>query len=277
MRRLTVLGLICALIAPAARAQVTVDLHALQALPERAAPPAATPERRAPARPQPPRPTAERTATAKHPQAHPPQAQPPHAQTATTPPPATGSTGPTIVIPPSASAPPIIAATPSPTAAQPIAAEPAAAPPALPTGAPATAAIAPIAPAPEAAPPPPPVSTQAATKAAATAAGLRVTFAAGQSELSPASAADIAQFAKAAPGGEGTTFDVRAYAAGAADDPSSARRLSLARAMTVRGALMANGIASARIFVRALGAQYGAGPPDRVDIDLLGDNASGNQ
>jgi hypothetical protein len=42
--------------------------------------------------------------------------------------------------------------------------------------------------------------------------------------------------------------------------------------MAVRGALVADGIASAHIFVRALGAQAGSGPPDRVDIDVMGGN-----
>jgi hypothetical protein len=36
--------------------------------------------------------------------------------------------------------------------------------------------------------------------------------------------------------------------------------------MAVRSALVADGVPSARIFVRALGEQYGDGPPDRVDI-----------
>lgn len=40
--------------------------------------------------------------------------------------------------------------------------------------------------------------------------------------------------------------------------------------MAVRSALVADGVASARIFVRALGAQYGDGPPDRVDVSIEG-------
>jgi outer membrane protein OmpA-like peptidoglycan-associated protein len=123
-------------------------------------------------------------------------------------------------------------------------------------------------------PPPPPISPQATTAAAPTPAGLRLTFAEGQSDLSPDSAASIKQFAAAAPTAASATFNVQAYAPGAKDDPSSARRLSLARAMAVRSALVADGVASARIFVRALGAQYGSGPPDRVDIDIMGDNAA---
>jgi hypothetical protein len=38
--------------------------------------------------------------------------------------------------------------------------------------------------------------------------------------------------------------------------------------MAVRSALVADGVPSARIFVRALGEQYGEGPPDRVDLSV---------
>jgi outer membrane protein OmpA-like peptidoglycan-associated protein len=145
----------------------------------------------------------------------------------------------------------------------------------LPDQTPQTASIAPVEPPPASTPPPPPpVSSQATTTAAPTPAGLRLTFAPGQSDLSPDSAGDIKQFASAVPPGGSATFNVMAYAPGAKDDPSSARRLSLARAMTVRSALVADGVESARIFVRALGTQYGSGPADRVDVDVLGDNAA---
>ena len=57
--------------------------------------------------------------------------------------------------------------------------------------------------------------------------------------------------------GDSTSFNVVAYAAGTPDDPSTARRLSLSRALAVRSALMADGVGSARIYVRALGAAGG--------------------
>jgi outer membrane protein OmpA-like peptidoglycan-associated protein len=121
-------------------------------------------------------------------------------------------------------------------------------------------------------PPPPPVSDKAATAAAPTATGLRLTFAPGQSDLSPESAASIKQLADATAGGDGTTFNVSAFAPGKPDDPSTARRVSLSRAMAVRSALVADGVASARIFVRALGEQHGDGPADRVDVSVMGTN-----
>jgi hypothetical protein len=70
----------------------------------------------------------------------------------------------------------------------------------------------------------------------------------------------------------------------APEDPSSPRRLSLARALTVRSVLIAQGFASTRIYVKALGATTPAlaeGPPDRVDIVVAGmrpaSQASANQ
>ena len=58
-----------------------------------------------------------------------------------------------------------------------------------------------------------------------------------------------------------------ATAAGSADDPSTPRRLSLSRALAARAVLITEGIASTRIYVRALGASGPPdGPPDRVDV-----------
>jgi outer membrane protein OmpA-like peptidoglycan-associated protein len=142
----------------------------------------------------------------------------------------------------------------------------------LPETTPETAAINPIAPPEPPAgsppPPPPPVSDTAGTTATPTTTGLRLTFAPEQSDLSPESTASIKQLAAATPHSDDTTFSVQAYAPGKPDDPSTARRVSLSRAMAVRSALVADGIPSARIFVRALGEQYGDGPPDRVDIGV---------
>jgi outer membrane protein OmpA-like peptidoglycan-associated protein len=145
----------------------------------------------------------------------------------------------------------------------------------MPESIPETATIAPIAPPqpPAGSPPPPPVADQATATAVPAVSNLRVTFAPGQSDLSPDSATSIKQLTESAAPGDGTTFNVLAYAPGKPDDPSTARRISLSRAMTVRNALVASGIPSARIFVRALGEQFGDGPPDRVDIGVTGANA----
>jgi hypothetical protein len=99
-----------------------------------------------------------------------------------------------------------------------------------------------------------------------------VTFGAEETDLSPSSAAAIQNLVKTAPQGGNATVNVVAYAAGTPEDPSTARRLSLSRALAVRSALIADGVSSARIYVRALGAAAGDGPADRVDLSLLGGN-----
>ena len=234
--------------ASAAFAQVTVDLHALQALPDHPAP--SRPARAAPR---------------------------PVSPAASTPAPASPSPSPS----PSAAAPGSAPATGPATAAKaasPPAATPDAPQPALPESVPDTASINPVAPAAPPAgaapPPPPPVSDKAATTVEATTVGLRLIFAAEQSDLNPDSIKSIKELAAKAPPGDDTTFNVKAYSPGRPDDPSTARRISLSRAMSVRAALIADGVQSARIFVRALGEQYGDGPPNRVDVDVTGSGAA---
>jgi outer membrane protein OmpA-like peptidoglycan-associated protein len=58
-----------------------------------------------------------------------------------------------------------------------------------------------------------------------------------------------------------------AYASGAPDQASQARRVSLSRAIAVRSYLIEQGVRSTRIDVRALGNRPDSGgPADRVDI-----------
>lgn len=67
-------------------------------------------------------------------------------------------------------------------------------------------------------------------------------------------------------------LQIQAFAAGDEDDgiAAAARRLSLSRALAVREYLMAGGIDSRRIDVRALGAQTKRTPADRVDFVFFG-------
>lgn len=241
MRPLAILSVVLLASASPGFAQVTVDLHALQALPD-----------------------------------HPPSSRPAQPMAS-----ASVASSPR----PSASRP--SGQTPSTLANAPAASNQQAVPPAAPTAAPAQqpampesvpdvatlAPIAPTVPAPGSQPPPPPVSDKATTEAAPTTSGLRLTFAPGQADLSPESVTSIKQLTAATPPNDMTTFNVLAYAPGKADDPSTARRISLSRAMAVRSALVADGVPSARIFVRALGEQYGNGPADRVDLSVTGANA----
>lgn len=62
---------------------------------------------------------------------------------------------------------------------------------------------------------------------------------------------------------------VAAYA-GAKDEPTSkARRISLSRALAIRGHLIDNGIKASRIDVRALGNRSGASAAERVDVEVI--------
>src|SRR4051794_41091430 len=218
MRPLLFLSAVLMATASPALAQVTVDLHALQALPERPAHiPAPHPAPSAVSRPSAPIANA-------------------------TPTPSVAATAPSAT----AAAPSATAAAPSATAAAPPATATKPPPlPAMPETVPNTAMINPITPPPPPAgsppPPPPPISDKAATTAAPTSAGLRLTFAPGQTDLSPESVTAIKQLIASASTGDAPTFNVQAYAPGTPDDPSTARRISLSRAMAVRSALVADG------------------------------------
>lgn len=61
-------------------------------------------------------------------------------------------------------------------------------------------------------------------------------------------------------------LQLKAYADGSDGAASAARRLSLSRALAVRGYLIDAGVSSTRIDVRALGSKFESGPADRVDV-----------
>ncbi|OJW26442.1 MAG: hypothetical protein BGO51_14060 [Rhodospirillales bacterium 69-11] len=248
--------LLVSLLAPAdpASAQVTVDLRALDALP--ATRPAIT--RPAPnlaprTRPQTASTSAGTSGTAAHAAAT-PSAQASAAATGTQTATAAGSN--------QAPASPATSTAGS-AAAAPAATLPRGAPPAEPTGAASPTLHADASPTPAAAEAP----------TGPVAAAVRVMFAPGQGELGADGASVIKELVASAPKGDGTTYNVVAYAAATPDDPSTARRLSLSRALAVRNVLMGAGVPSSRIYVRALGGQTGDGPADRADVSVLGGNA----
>ena len=118
-------------------------------------------------------------------------------------------------------------------------------------------------------PPPPAVSDNAIGSATPIPDGLRVTFGSGESAISPATDSALQGLARGVPAGG--AVNVVAYAAGTPDDPSTARRESLSRALEVRSVLIHAGLASPRIYVRALGASVSAPAgvsPDRVDVTV---------
>lgn len=83
----------------------------------------------------------------------------------------------------------------------------------------------------------------------------RVSFRTGQVEVNEATRATLAEIGRrlaALPEGRGR-ITVEGQASGPVNDPSSARRVALARATAVRAALVAGGLAETRVDVRALG------------------------
>ena len=115
-------------------------------------------------------------------------------------------------------------------------------------------------------PPPATVAADAPDTVKPIEGGVRITFGPGRSDLNPATAEALRQLAHGAPAD--STFAVTAYAPGTPDDPSTPRRLSLSRVLTVRSLLIAEGIASSRIYPKALGStgRITDGPADRADL-----------
>ncbi len=233
-----------------AHAQVTIDLRALDALSN------ATGAARAPGSARKPAPRPVRKPTASKP------AEPTQTATVTLPP------VPARPVAPNLPAPPVMPPLPTPPVAP-------AGPPAatLPAGAPPVVALAPIPPPPTPAtttpPPAPPVSATAGTTATPEPSGLQLVFQTAESDLSPDANTAVAGLVKATPTGDTISYNVIAYATGQADDPSVARRRALARGLAVRSALIADGVPSTRIYVRAMGSGGGSAP-DRVDVTVMG-------
>ncbi len=167
-----------------------------------------------------------------------------------------------------------------PSAAVPVAPVPAAPAPATPAPvmpAPAAVAQAPAAPAPAAPRASNPAAQQSAlltpppvSSAAPSAGQVNLNFDAGKSDLSGEGSGALEALARALANTE-DRIQIRAYAsASGADAASGARRLSLSRALAVRGFLIDRGIRSTRIDVRALGAPGDNSPPDRVEVVPVG-------
>ena len=97
---------------------------------------------------------------------------------------------------------------------------------------------------------------------------LRVVFSGASTRLTNDATARLDQLADALLETE-DRIQLKAFAGGSADRPSTARRLSLSRALSVRSHLIERGLRSTRIDVRALGVPGDGGPNDRVDVILL--------
>jgi outer membrane protein OmpA-like peptidoglycan-associated protein len=119
-----------------------------------------------------------------------------------------------------------------------------------------------------AAPPPSTIVPNPATNPLSLPPPVRLVFEAGKTDLTPEDEAAIQDLARAIPAPAADSVNVLAYAAGKPDDPSTARRLSLSRGLAVRSVLLASGVPSAQIYVRALGSTPSNGPADRVELTV---------
>lgn len=94
-----------------------------------------------------------------------------------------------------------------------------------------------------------------------------LTFKQGQSDLETDQADRIEkEIAFVLKKNKGSRLQIQSFASPADDSQSSARRVSLLRALSVRAYLVSHGIEPARIDVRALGQDGKGSTPDRVDM-----------
>lgn len=113
---------------------------------------------------------------------------------------------------------------------------------------------------------PPEKKPDPAAKTPVTGDMTRILFPSGETALSGSAEAEIQAVAKLLQN-DGQNVQLIAYATG--DSNSSARRLSLGRALSVRSKLMDLGVKNNKIEVRALGQPTGDGPEDRVDLIMI--------
>lgn len=151
------------------------------------------------------------------------------------------------------------AAPPPPPVSSAVAPPPPPAPAAGPAGAPQAAPIT---------PPVPPAPQMASRPAAAVPADtVRILFDGENTELSEAGKQALNAVVQKMTADQESRLQLVAYATGPGDQASKARRVSLSRALSVRGYLIAQGVRSTRIDVRALG-HTDEQQADRVDAVL---------
>lgn len=107
---------------------------------------------------------------------------------------------------------------------------------------------------------------RAPAAAVPTLAGMSVSFAKAASDLSPEAIATLDALAAQLQAMPDMRIQIRAYAESEDGNASTARRLSLSRALMVRSHLTDKGIKPARLDVRALGSETDKAPTDRADI-----------
>lgn len=98
---------------------------------------------------------------------------------------------------------------------------------------------------------------------------LRIQFSPGGADLPESAEPAIGKLAALMSRDPSLRLQLLAFATGTKETASQSRRLSLNRALAVRGALIDAGVRSTRIDVRALGNQTEDGPTDRVDVLVM--------
>ncbi len=111
-----------------------------------------------------------------------------------------------------------------------------------------------------------PVVTAAPTATEPTAAQVSVSFEQMASELSPEATKTLDTLAMQLQDAPNLRVQIRAFAESEDGNASTARRMSLSRALMVRSYLTDKGIKPARLDVRALGSETDQAPVDRADI-----------
>ncbi|MEK9797499.1 MAG: OmpA family protein, partial [Alphaproteobacteria bacterium] len=117
--------------------------------------------------------------------------------------------------------------------------------------------------------PPPPTQTAAVQSGDAAGDETRMLFDIGSAELNDAAKASLDALAERLSANENLRVRLQAFASGNDETAPEARRLSLKRALNVRGHLVERNIRNTRMDVRALGIKSGDGPADRVDAVIL--------
>ncbi|MDP9127124.1 MAG: OmpA family protein [Pseudomonadota bacterium] len=96
-----------------------------------------------------------------------------------------------------------------------------------------------------------------------------IAFTHGAENIDNAAVPTLDRLARTLQANGGVRITLTAYAdVGENTSPRDARRLSLTRALAIRDYLTTKGVSSARIDVRALGANVPSGNPDRVDVKV---------
>jgi outer membrane protein OmpA-like peptidoglycan-associated protein len=98
---------------------------------------------------------------------------------------------------------------------------------------------------------------------------IRIEFRGDSSRLPEESWDELRVFARQLLRSNSLRAQVKAFAGDPSASESSARRLSLSRALAVRAFLMERGVRSTQIDVRAMGKQSEGGPSERVDVVLV--------